>query len=178
MSLAGQWREGGLLFDFSQAAWSAKFDDPAWHGVTHLGLRAVDFLVEWPDQLWLIEVKDPEQAPPLQREQAVKRFSGTLHSGRLIGEQLAPKLRDSLFYLWLENWDLQRPIRYWVVLGLSNLNPTSLLGLRNAFAKTTWYSALHQRGWRQKLDLDIQFFTVNTWQRHVPQCPLQRINPL
>ena len=53
-----QWREADLYFDFSGAIRADKFDGPR-HGLSHC-MKSVDFVVEWQHQLWLIEVKDPE----------------------------------------------------------------------------------------------------------------------
>ena len=170
-----QWCERNLCFDFSKAKLAIKFDNPEWHGVTHGGLCAADFLVEWDDQLWLIEIKDPESTPAAHREKAVKKFSHELEQKTLISKQLSPTLRDSLFYLWLENWDLNKPIHYFVVIGLESILPRSLSGLKHTFLKETWCSALEQRGWKQRLALNVDFFTVGMWQKHFPDCPLVRI---
>ncbi|WP_319926544.1 hypothetical protein [Xenorhabdus littoralis] len=57
-----EWIEGDLYFDFSKAQSVKKLDAKGTdgHGLSHL-LKSVDFVVEWSNQLWLIEIKDPEK---------------------------------------------------------------------------------------------------------------------
>ena len=75
------WTEGKLEFDFSKAIATDKPDrkaDP---------LKSVDFWAQYRDQLWLIEVKDPEAAAlPHQSSaaaSALKEILNALLSGKI-----------------------------------------------------------------------------------------------
>jgi hypothetical protein len=59
--------EGDIEIDFQGMLQAEKFDD-AKHGMSHC-LKAVDFLCDWANDLWLVELKDPEEAaiPPLHK---------------------------------------------------------------------------------------------------------------
>ncbi|OQW98167.1 MAG: hypothetical protein BWK73_53145 [Thiothrix lacustris] len=115
--------EGSLHFIFPNAQKLRKFDDPIQHGLTHAGLQAVDFLVEWEDTLWLVEVKDPESAADEKRERSIQGFRRDMERNKLIFDHLSPKLRDSLFYLWLNDELPAKPLHYLVLIGLESLLP-------------------------------------------------------
>lgn len=170
------WMERSLAFDFSQARLALKFDDPQWHGLTHGGLSCADFLVEWDDQLWLIEIKDPESAPENHRDTAIRKFTAALDRKTLITQQLAPTLRDSLFYLWFDGWQLSKPIQYLVVIGLESMSPQNLSVLRNTFLRETWLQGPTARGWKQPLNVSVNFLTVSAWNALFPHCPITRIS--
>jgi hypothetical protein len=78
----------------------------------------VDFVVEEPSGLLLVEVKDPSEsgATPRSRAEWLRR----LRCDSLVNETLVPKCRDSYTYLHLMERD-DKPITYLVVLGLCGL---------------------------------------------------------
>lgn len=49
--------ERTLEFDFSSADRAVRFDGET-HRMSHC-MKSVDFLVEWSDEFWFVEVKDP-----------------------------------------------------------------------------------------------------------------------
>lgn len=112
-------QEQELLFEFVGAVRGRKFDDHE-HGLTHC-MKAVDFVVEYPDHDLFVEVKDPDQsgAPPERQAAFVRK----LQSDELVRD-LARKYRDSWLYRWAERPD--KPVRYVLLLQLSTLTPPLL----------------------------------------------------
>ncbi|MGJ0624507.1 hypothetical protein [Xenorhabdus bovienii] len=169
-----EWVEGDLYFDFSKAQSVRKLDakGPDGHGLSHC-LKSVDFVVEWSNQLWLIEIKDPEHGaiPAHLRVKEQDRFRRKLQSDKLINEELFPKLRDSLIYLSLDQGIAERPMRYITLIGLSSLQPAELDGLQNKLWQTNWING-PERGWGKSFE--VHCMTVQQWNRLLPQCPITR----
>ena len=172
-----EWCESDLYFDFSQARQVIKLDDQvAAAGLTHLLKGGVDFVVEWDTQLWLLEIKDPESGaiPEQHREKQRQRFLADIVSQSLIERHLFPKLRDSLIFLGLEYGIVNKPLRYITLIGLSDLEPAQLAGLRDRLWRTEWVSGPRYSGWRKSFD--VQAFNVDQWNRLMTKCPILRIS--
>ncbi|ULR30411.1 hypothetical protein MJO48_18510 [Dickeya fangzhongdai] len=172
-----EWKEGDLFIDFSRADSAIKLDKDgkSGHGLTHV-LKSVDFVVEWSNQLWLIEVKDPEHGaiPVVNRETEMTRFSDNMQSGALITKHLFPKLRDSLIYLGLNNGIAQKPLKYIVLIGLQALTPAELSGLRSVLWRTEWVGGPQPRGWAKSFD--VLCLNIEQWNRLLVHCPITRIS--
>jgi len=117
-------REQELEFEFVGALDAKVFDDES-HGLSHC-MKAVDFVVEYPDHEVFVEVKDPDQSAATPERRT--KFEEELMSGPLVGK-LARKFRDSWLYRWAEHHD--KPVRYVVLLQLSTLTPPLLLTLND-----------------------------------------------
>ena len=89
--------EGDLIFTFDDAFVPARFDDDRTHGMGHVQMKRVDFLVQSPLQTWLIEVKYPENSKIPAAYVASNRaaFRKNMKSGTLYTRELAPKLKDT-----------------------------------------------------------------------------------
>lgn len=168
-----EWCERDLWFDFSRAVEAYKFDGIE-HGMGHR-LKAVDFVVEWPRQLWLIEVKDPESGsiPRSIQEEVRLGFLQKLESGTLIEKHLFPKLRDSLIYLGMDRGIAAKPLRYLILIGLERLDSPMLDSLKNRLWRQGW-AAGPKRGWRKSFD--VFMLTPSLWNRVLPYCPVTRIS--
>lgn len=165
------WQEGDLCFDFSSAETVIKLDGAA-HGLSHF-MKAVDFVVEWPDQFWLIEVKDPEDpAIPMEHQSNQKQcFADSLQSGTLIAENLFPKFRDSLLYLGMDRGIPAKPMRYLVLICLASLEPPQLQGLADSLYKTNWLTR-PKPGWSKHFS--VLALNLTQWNRALPHCPVTR----
>ncbi|MHC8335989.1 hypothetical protein [Pseudomonas sp. LB3P25] len=168
------WREDDLFFDFSAAMQVIKLDEEA-RGLTHLLKGGVDFVVEWSNQLWLVEVKDPDSGdiPEQHRDQQQKNFLHTLLSNELIEKHLFPKLRDSLIILGMDRGIAEKPLKYITVIGLSTLEPAQLNGLKERLWKTEWLAGA-KRGWNKSFEVHVM--NVGQWNRSLTQCPITRIS--
>ncbi|WP_047680735.1 MULTISPECIES: hypothetical protein [Xenorhabdus] len=171
-----EWIEGDLYFDFSKAQSVRKLDKKGseGHGLSHL-LKSVDFVVEWSNQLWLIEIKDPENRmiPNHLKEREQTKFRRKLQSDNLVNKELFPKLRDSLIYLSLEQGIVDKPMQYIILIGLSSLQPAELAGLQHKLWHTDWIKG-PERGWKKPFD--VHCMTVQQWNRVLTQCPVIRKN--
>lgn len=110
------YREGELEFVFPESMVSfLKFDDPDSHGLS--AMKAVDFILEFPNSHVFVEVKDPDTSRSDGDRRA--KFISKLESGKLEGD-LVYKYRDSLLYRWCED-EIKKPVHYVVLLQLSSL---------------------------------------------------------
>lgn len=174
IQMNSEWIEGDLYFDFSKAQSVKKLDAKGsdGHGLSHW-LKSVDFIVEWSNQLWLIEVKDPEHGmiPEHLKAREQEKFRLKLQSDKLVNDELFPKLRDSLIYLSLEQGVVDKPMRYITLVGLSSLQPAELAGLQHKLWHTNWVKG-PERGWKKSFK--VYCMTVQQWNRTLPQCPIIR----
>lgn len=168
-----EWVEKDLFFDFSRAQYAFKLDDSN-HGLSHC-LKSVDFVVEWTNQLWLVEAKDPEDGkiPEQHRQHQKEQFLNDLSSRVLIAKHLFPKFRDSLIYLGLNQGIVTKPMRYISLIGLNTLDSAQLNGLKDSVWEHEWMSG-PKKGWKKSFD--VQVFNVEQWNRLLPQCPITRIS--
>lgn len=166
-------RNDGLYFDFSKADRAIKFDEKS-HGLTHVMDGCVDFIVEWKEQIWLVEVKDPDRTPqPHHANEAIKFFD-KISGGSLIEKELFPKLQDTLIYLSLnEGIPTNKKLRYMVLIGLEQLDAAQLDGLKNNLWQYKWVSG-PEGGWSKSFDVLI--FNVDSWNRTLHKCPVTRIS--
>ena len=167
------WVEGDLYIDFSQARQAWKLDGPK-HGLSHC-MHSVDFVVEWENQLWLIEIKDPDNGhiPDQHKAKQRRHFKQQLLSHHLINKHLFPKLRDSLIYLSLNKGIADKPMKYIALIGLSTLQPAELGGLTQALWDHEWVKG-PKAGWQKSFD--VHCLSVGQWNRLLKQCPITRIS--
>lgn len=92
-------RERDIQFDFGDALEAVKFD--AEREPVH-GMKAVDFIAEYPDYHLFIEVKDPG---------ARNVYRSTQERSGLV-DRLVKQFRDSLLYRWCEGKLDDRPVHY------------------------------------------------------------------
>ena len=99
--------ENDLAVTFPNSVSARRFDDGAIHGLTHC-MKAVDFIVEFPDRMVFVEFKDPQDsaAPEHQTRDYIAKFK----SG-VIDDQLKTKFRDTFLYEWASG-RVNKPIDY------------------------------------------------------------------
>jgi hypothetical protein len=171
-----QWVENDLYFDFSKAKSAFKLDQSGHdgHGLSNF-FKSVDFVVEWDNQFWLIEVKDPENGkiPARYKNEKQREFKSDIQSDKLIEKHLFPKFRDSLIYLSLDQGIPKLPLRYISLIGLESLEPAELSALKSALWDKEWMKG-PVRGWAKSFD--VQCMNVSQWNRLLTQCPITRIS--
>ena len=121
-------KEGRLEFDFSSAKAAERLDAQG-TALPH-GMALVDFVVEETSKLLLIEVKDPEGAPPAHRAQAVEDFLKKMSEDTLIHQELVPKARDSYTFLHLLERE-KREIIFVAVVGAGSPDAALLGDFKN-----------------------------------------------
>ena len=171
-------RENELEFDFLDLP-SERLDDKD-KAQPH-GLQLVDFLLEEPDRLIMVEIKDPSCKPKGNNEKAIagikvqrQEFTAKINNGNLINHELVPKARDSYTYIHLMARDV-KPILYVVLLGADelNLDDASLTRFKEELLTRLRQEA--DKPWARKYVVDCLVLTVKTWPLAFPQYSLARI---
>lgn len=153
--------EGELEFDFRGALHAFKLDDPATHGLSHC-MKAVDFVVEYPDFVLFVEVKDPDHSHATADARA--RFAAELIAGRLC-RALTQKYRDAWLYRWAAGADA-KPVRYGVLLQFGALQPVALMRLREMLQKALPAPAAAPPSWQRRLVDAVVVMDIAQWNRH------------
>ncbi|KPA17645.1 hypothetical protein MHK_002179 [Candidatus Magnetomorum sp. HK-1] len=78
--------ENDLEFDFRAAISAVRFDDEN-HKMSHC-MKAVDFLVEWDKEFWLLEVKDPSsrEIPNKFKDKELREFINKMRNQTLFAQ--------------------------------------------------------------------------------------------
>lgn len=169
-------KEGSLQFDFSQAVRVLEFDKHISPKVSHC-MKCVDFLVEWQNEVWLVEVKDPED-PNIPEQNSIKeykRFVSTLYSEKLFSQELGPKAKDSFLYLYLSRKLIDKPLKYFVLLGLDSFSDSQLLPLNTPLRRSICLSGLGDKEWTTPYFKAALVFNIRNWNNSFPECLIQRI---
>ncbi|MCR4317301.1 MAG: hypothetical protein NUW37_13265 [Planctomycetes bacterium] len=154
--------EKNLRIEFPPNVNVRKFDDENTHGLSHC-MKAVDFIVEEPKRTLYIEFKDPfhPKAEKKDREKWIREFQ----SGE-IDEKLKYKFRDSFLYEWSSD-RVKKPIHYYVLIALDNLDPVLLTSRRDDLKKKLPLFGLPP-AWTRRFVDDCLIFNVETWNKHLP----------
>lgn len=119
--------EGELIFEFPDDWAVEQFD--ARGRIIPDNISPVDFVIERPGDLLLIEVKDPatSRAPAKQRAAFIRE----MQTNTLTHKKLVPKARTSWSLLHLMGRTSAKPLRFIVALGIDGLavEPALLQGL-------------------------------------------------
>lgn len=163
--------EGNLIFDFSQALAGKKFDDDK-HGLSHC-MKAVDFVIEVEDKVLFIEVKNPQhpKIPPYRRKKTIQLFEQKLKSKELIDKELVPKFRDSYLYEYALG-NINKPAHYLVLIALETLTEAELDNQTQYLHNQLPVDPPHLP-WKIKFVHGCIIFTLNTWNRYLPQFPIK-----
>lgn len=169
-------KEGNLQFDFSKAVRVFEFDKHISPKISHC-MKCVDFLVEWQNEVWLIEVKDPENPaiPSQYRSREYKRFVSTLSSDKLFSQELGPKGKDSFLYLYLSGKLVDKSLKYFVLLGLDTFSDSQLLPLNTPLRRSICLSGHGDKTWTNPYFESALVFNIRNWNKHFPECLIQRI---
>jgi hypothetical protein len=168
--------ERDLIFSFDSPLKVERFDDERTHGMGHLqaSMKRVDFIVTFPQQTWLIEVKDPENRtiPPHRAAAQRQRFRRRMYRGSLYSRELAPKLKDTLVYLTLAQRAPANEIRYVVLLGLARLDAAMLLTAQDKLRRLCFLPGPFQRDWPSRFA--VMVFDIESWNRNLTPHSVRR----
>ena len=153
--------EGTLRITFKGAVGGRKFDDPATHGLSHC-MKAVDFIVEFPDSYLFVEIKDPP---------SYEEYRGQVKRRGLV-ESLRYKFRDSFIYEWASD-RANKPIDYFILITQMDRD---LLGLvSDNLKKQIPVRVRRSIRWSRPLVNRFGVFNMDTWNARVPDCPVSRV---
>lgn len=161
--------EGDLRIVVDGALSARKFDDDASHGLSHC-MRAVDFVVEYPDQFWFIEFKDPENphARDIDRGKFVREFKSGDLDGQLVG-----KYRDTFLYEWAAG-RAGKPVKYFVLIAIQNLSGPELSSRTDDLKRRLPAGLPESAAWVRPIVQDCRVFNIEAWNKHLSQCPVAR----
>lgn len=164
--------EGEIQIEFQGVLHAEKFDD-ARHGMSHC-LKAVDFLCEWPSDLWLVELKDPEESaiPEKHRANSVAEFRTHLSTEDYFRGVLAQKLKDTILYLHLDCRLPDKPMKYVVLAGLSSMDSAMML---NALDRLRKACGDPKQGIPWRRGYAVAFLNIKEWNKRFPHCPATRV---
>ncbi len=167
--------EGELEFDFRKAIRAERFDEEKRHRMSHC-MKAVDFLVEWPDALWFIEVKDPSKSsiPDHLSNKERRNFIERMKKKVLFHEELGPKAKDSFLYLHLMGEVPEKPIKYFVLLALRELDKALLSFSARELKQASCLIGPNNSEWRNRYICAAAVYNLETWNQHLGHCPVRR----
>jgi hypothetical protein len=165
-------KEGNLQITIPNATGYRKFDDPTTHGLSCM--KAVDFIVEMPDHLLFIEIKDPED--PLASSGDRTKFINGFKSGK-IDEALKYKYRDSFLYEWASGRVIDKPIFYYVLIAITNLSAADLLHRTDELKSKLPLHGPASGEWKHAIVDGCAVFNIDSWNKKFPKHTVQRINP-
>jgi len=161
--------EGEIEIDFSSSVDAGRMDvqgDPI-----PIGMKFVDFVVEEPDNLFLIEIKDPCASKVTSVER--KKFLKRLRDNQLIHHELTPKARDSYTFLHLMQRDNKRMV-FILLLG-GSFDDELILNLKDRLLRRIRQEAALP--WAKRYIADCIVLTEDSWRRHFPEYALSRRSP-
>lgn len=146
-----------------------KFDDARSHGLSHC-MKAVDFIIEFPDHYLFLEFKDPRHpdAPKHNRDKFIREFTG----GSL-DQELQYKCRDSFLYEWASG-RADKPVRYFVLVADEALSDAELTVRTDALTRVLPIKVPNSVLWTKPLFQSCVVFNIESWNRSLPQYPLKR----
>lgn len=170
--------EREIVCDFSGAENVWKYDQNGKFPFDE-NMKAVDFLVEWPDEVWLVEIKDPSRSTITEDEKnAVKaKFREDLRSKKLVEGKLGPKAKDTFLYLYLSDTLQLKPKKYLVLLGLEELDATMLDRLTERLKQAVCFLSPGGTAWANRYLEEVGVFNLTSWNKHLRHCPVTRMTP-
>jgi hypothetical protein len=164
--------ETDIRIDFPTALSMRKFDDSSTHGLSHC-MKAVDFIVELPDKILFVEIKDPDN--PHTKECDQTKFIDEFKSHKLINSSLVPKCRDSFLYEYCME-GIHKPIHYCVIIGLENLSEAELISQSDLLSKNIPISGPSITPWKRQFIQSSHIFNLRTWNANFSEYPMTRIS--
>ena len=165
--------ESDIRIDFPTALSVRKFDDSQ-HGLSHC-MSSVDFIVELPEKILFIEIKDPDN--PKSTTRCRQSFMKELTSGNRLRDKLKTKCRDSFLYEYCME-RTHKPIHYCVIIGSEMLSEADLLNQSDLLAKFIPVTGPSKNPWKRCFIQSSHLFNLQTWNSVFKDFPITRISQL
>ncbi len=163
-------REGSIEISLPSWASGRKFDN-ADHGLSHCGLKAVDFIIDSPIRTIFVEIKDPSS--PDADEAETDEFVARFESSRL-DIDLARKYRDSFLYEWAAD-RIGKPVSFYVLIALAGIERATLVR-RSQALRTLLPVGLPASGvWTREIVQEATVFNMDSWNTHLVDFPVSRV---
>jgi hypothetical protein len=164
-------KESDIQIDFPTAISVRNFDKEP-HGLSHC-MKAVDFVVEFSEKIFFIEIKDPDN--PNATVENKTEFIEKLTSGVLIEKDLKTKCRDSFLYEYCME-RVHKPIHYCVIIGSENLSEADLQNQSDLLAKHIPVTSPSSNPWKRCFIQSSHIFNFRTWNSIFKDFPITRIS--
>ena len=162
-------REGELQISLPKSAQGRKFDDET-HGMSHC-MKAVDWIIDLPDKVYMVEVKDLDAIGASGSEEG-RKYLEDLEAGRKDHDFVA-KFRDSFIYQWAcERVD--KPIIYLVIIACEALDNPMLQRHTDQLRRKLPSGC--PRAWKRAIADGVLVFNERTWNEHFPSYPMERMS--
>ncbi len=166
--------ENELEFDFREAVNAIRFDDEN-HKMAHC-MKAVDFLVEWDDEFWFVEVKDPSslQIPNQYRAKNLGKFIDKMKNETLFAHELGPKLKDTFLYLHLSKRLPEKILKYVVLIAIESLDSALLVHSMDHLKRYSCLMGPDNSHWADQYIDGVAIYNEKTWNQKLAKCPVNR----
>ncbi len=161
-------REGTLELAVPPGVRVRKFDG-AEHGLSHC-MKAVDFVVEDGERIFLIEIKDPDD-PGAPGGSGADFLKGLIEGKK--DDELVRKYRDSFLYLWAEVVEGKK-WTYCVLVAAKELEDALLLWRTEELRRKLPVDGPGGR-WRRRFADGCVVCNIAAWNRHLPQFRARRL---
>jgi hypothetical protein len=162
-------RENGLEISLPAEANGRRFDGDD-HGLSHC-MKAVDFIVEMPDRIYYIEIKDPDQTADEVRR---KQFSIRLSSGK-IDEELKTKFRDTWIYEWAERRITKKPVYFLILIAFDKLTASELSARQLGIKRKLPILGPSNKNWQRSFVQGCAVLNMAAWNRTFANMQVRRI---
>ena len=160
--------EGDLRLTLPGSLSGRSFDSTD-RDLSHCGLKAVDWILDLPERICFVEVKDPDD-PRAMKHKNRDEFLQDFLAGQLT-RTLAGKFRDSFLYEWAcERVD--KPISYYVIVASDALDDAQLLTRADDLKRTVPVGT--PADWSRAVAHDCFVFNITKWNQAFPEFPLSR----
>ena len=148
---------------------SGRIFDVTERALSHCGLKAVDWILDLPERIYFVEVKDPDD-PRAKKHKNRDEFLKN-SAARELTRTLAAKFRDSFLYEWAcERVD--KPISYYVIVASDALDDAQLLTRADDLRRTLPVGT--PADWSRAIVHDCFVFNITKWNEVFPEFPLSR----
>ncbi len=161
--------EGNLQISITGATNARKFDDDS-HGLSHC-MKAIDFIIEFPDRYLFIEFKDPD-APNIPADSRTE-FLQSLETGQR-DEELKHKYRDSFLYE-LASGRAEKSIYYFVLIAQHDLSPGDMVRRADALERILPMRLPSSVLWTRPIVNGCGVFNIESWNRNFPAFQVSRL---
>lgn len=160
--------ERDLEISISGASNARKFDEQTTHRVGFM--KAVDFVVEYPDRYLFIEFKDPQHpGSDLTGDQALIEY----YQSERIDDELIYKCRDSFLYEWAAG-RADKDVYFLVLIAIERLTPADLDKKKRDLDRKLPVGM--PSVWERPIVSGCGVFNIDTWNRNFPELAVRRLS--
>ncbi len=157
--------EGRIRINLPKTARGWKLDDPHNHMLSHC-MSSVDFVIDYQQEVYFIEIKDPLAARP--HNQAERHEFMTKFLAGNLDHEFIKKYRDSFLYEFGMG-RFTRPAKYLILINDDSLDTPSLMTRQDNLKRNLPVNVPAKLAWRNPFIRDCVVLNVKSWNKHVPQ---------